>query len=93
MRGSRLDMNTKRMTINFNGEGYPARLINVDIPNFSGKRLISIDRLDVALMTKDGCYVSEEARSIDEGIFFYVPESMIAVDEKVLAQFVKEMVA
>jgi hypothetical protein len=44
-------------------------------------------------MTKDGCYVSEKARSIDEGIFFYVPESMIAVDEKVLAQFVKEMVA
>ena len=78
----------KMMTIKFDGEDYPARLIDV-----SGKRLISIDRLDVALMTKDGCYVSEEARSIDEGIFFYVPESMIAADEKVLAQFVKEMVA
>ena len=78
----------KMMTINFDGEEYPARLIDI-----SGKRLISIDRLDVAIMTKDGCYVSEEARSIDEGIFFYVPESMIAVDEKVLAQFVKEMVA
>lgn len=78
----------KMMTINFDGEEYPARLIDI-----SGKRLISIDRLDVALMTKDGCYVSEEARSIDEGIFFYVPESMIAVDEKALVQFVKEMVA
>ncbi len=93
MRGSRLDMNTKRMTINFNGEGYPARLINVDIPNFSGKRLISIDRLDVALMTKDGCYVSEEARAIDEDVFLYVPESIIVADEKTLVQYVKEMAA
>ena len=93
MRGSRLDMNTKRMTINFNGEEYPARLINVDIPNFSGKRLISIDRLDVALMTKDGCYVSEEARAIDEDVFLYVPESIIVADEKTLVQYVKEMAA
>ena len=93
MRGSRLDMNTKRMTINFNGEEYSARLINVDIPNFSGKRLISIDRLDVALMTKDGCYVSEEARAIDEDVFLYVPESIIVADEKTLVQYVKEMAA
>ena len=78
----------KTMTINFAGEEFPARLIDV-----SGKRLISIDRLDVALMTKDGCYVSEEARAIDEGVFLYVPESMIAIDEKTLVQYVKEMAA
>ena len=78
----------KMMTIKFDGKDYPARLIDV-----SGKRLISIDRLDVALMTKDGCYVSEEARAIDEGVFLYVPESMIATDEKTLVQYVKEMVA
>ncbi len=78
----------RTMTINFGGEEYPARLIDV-----SGKRLISIHRLDVALMTKDGCYVSEEARAIDEGIFLYVPEAMIAKDEKTLVQYVKEMAA
>jgi hypothetical protein len=78
----------KMMTIKFDGEDYPARLIDV-----SGKRLISIDRLDVALMTKDSCYVSEEARAIDEGVFLYVPESMIATDEKTLVQYVKEMAA
>jgi hypothetical protein len=44
-------------------------------------------------MTKDGCYVSEEARAIDEGVFLYVPESMIATDEKTLVQYVKEMAA
>jgi hypothetical protein len=76
----------KMMTINFDGEEYPARLIDV-----SGKRLISIDRLDVALMTKDGCYVSEEARAIDEGIFLYVPEPILVSDEKTLVRYVKEM--
>jgi hypothetical protein len=78
----------KMMTINFDGEEYPARLIDV-----SGKRLISIDRLDVALMTKDGCYVSEEARAIDEGIFLYVPEPILVSDEKTLVRYVKEMAA
>lgn len=76
----------KMMTINFDGEEYPARLIDV-----SGKRLISIDRLDVALMTKDGCYVSEEARAIDEGIFLYVPEPILVSDEKTLVRYVKEL--
>ena len=78
----------KMMTINFDGEEYPARLIDV-----SGKRLISIDRLDVALMTKDGCYVSEEARAIDEGIFLYVPEPILVSDEKTLVRYVKEIAA
>lgn len=78
----------KMMTINFDGEEYPARLIDV-----SGKRLISIDRLDVALMTKDGSYVSEEARAIDEGIFLYVPEPILVSDEKTLVRYVKEMAA
>lgn len=77
----------KMMTINFDGEEYPARLIDI-----SGKRLISIDRLDVALMTKDGCYVSEEARAIDEGIFLYVPEPILVSDEKTLVRYVKELV-
>jgi hypothetical protein len=76
----------KMMTINFDGEEYPARL------DVSGKRLISIDRLDVALMTKDGCYVSEEARAIDEGIFLYVPEPILVSDEKTLVRYVKELV-
>ena len=81
------------MTINFAGEEYPARLIDVDIPNYSGKQLVSIDRLDVALMTKDGGYVSEEARAIDEGVFLYVPEPIIVADDKTLMQYVQEMTA
>lgn len=55
--------------------------------------MISVDSLDVALMTKDGCYVSEEARAVDEKIFVYVPDKMIDAEENTLIQYVKEMVA
>lgn len=77
----------------FNGEEYPTRLIALDMPEISGQQLISVDSLDVALMTKDGCYVSEEARAIDEEVFFYVPDKMIDAEENILIQYVKDMVA
>ena len=79
--------------LNFDGKEYPTRLIALDMPDLSGYQLISVDRLDVALMTRDGCYVSEEARAIDEEVFFYVPDSMIDADEQTLMQYVREMVA
>jgi hypothetical protein len=63
------------------------------MPEISGQQLISVDSLDVALMTKDGCYVSEEARAIDEEVFFYVPDKMIDAEENILIQYVKDMVA
>ena len=77
----------------FNGEEYPTRLIALDMPEISGQQLISVDSLDVAHMTKDGCYVSEEARAIDEEVFFYVPDKMIDAEENILIQYVKDMVA
>ena len=77
----------------FNGEEYLTRLIALDMPEISGQQLISVDSLDVALMTKDGCYVSEEARAIDEEVFFYVPDKMIDAEENILIQYVKDMVA
>ncbi|MBQ2136390.1 MAG: hypothetical protein II430_00360 [Selenomonas sp.] len=61
--------------------------------DISGQQLISVDSLEVALMTKDGCYVSEEARAIDEEVFFYVPDKMIDAEENILIQYVKDMVA
>ena len=60
----------------FNGEEYPTRLIALDMPEISGQQLISVDSLDVALMTKDGCYVSEEARAIDEEVSLYEGNSL-----------------
>ncbi len=81
------------MTINFGGKEYPAKSIFVDVDGICGERLISVDSLEVALMTKDGAYVSEEARSIDEDIFFFVPDNVIDKDDEALRSFVEEMVA
>ena len=86
-------MGMEKMTIRFDGIDYPARLLEINLPNISGTHMISVDRLDVALMTKDGYYVSEEARAIDEGIFLYVPDKLIDVDEKQLMQVVKDFAA
>ena len=83
----------KMITIKFDGVEYPARLLDLELPNISGKYMISVDRLDVTLMTKDGQYVSEEARAIDEGILLYVPGNLMDVDEKHLMQVVKELAA
>ena len=86
-------MGMKKMTICFDGVEYPARLLDLELPNISGKYMISVDRLDVALMTQDGHYVSEEARAIDEGILLYVPDNLMDVDENQLMQVVKELAA
>ena len=51
-------MGMEKMTIRFDGIDYPARLLEINLPNISGTHMISVDRLDVALMTKDGHYVS-----------------------------------
>ena len=83
----------KKMTVSFAGMKYPARLLELDFPNLSGEHMIAVDRLDVALMTKDGRYVSEEARAIDEGILLYVPDKMMDEDESKLIQYVKEFAA
>lgn len=93
MRHDDLDDVENMGLLRFEGEDYPTRLIAFDMPEISGKHLISVDSLDVALMTKDGCYVSEEARAVDEKIFVYVPDKMIDAEENTLIQYVKEMVA
>ena len=86
-------MGMEKMTIRFDGIEYPARMLDLELPNISGTHMISVDRLDVALMTKDGHYVSEEARAIDEGILLYVPDNLMDLDEKHLMQVVKELAA
>ncbi|WP_041914294.1 hypothetical protein [Selenomonas ruminantium] len=79
--------------LKFDGKEYPTRLIALDIPDYRGEQLLSVNQLDVALMTRGGCYVSEEARAIDEEVFFYVPDKMIDAEENILIQYVKDMVA
>ncbi len=81
------------MTIKFNGKEYPARMILLDMEEYTDPLIVSVDSLDVALMTEEGDYVSSKARAIDESIFFYVPDNKIGLNEKELVQYVKEEIS
>ena len=73
--------------IEFDGKEYPTKLL--DIPDF-GEKLVSIESLQKSLHDAEGFYVSDEARVVDEKIFFFVPDNAIDEDEKALTEFVDE---
>ena len=75
--------------IKFNGREYPTKLLN--IPGF-GEKLVSIEGLEKTLFDAEGFYVSDEARVIDEKIFFYVPDNIINSNEKSLVELIEEVV-
>ena len=54
----------------YKGKSYPAEWIYVE--GF-GEELVSVESLEEALMPND-MYADEEARWLDEQIFFYVPD-------------------
>ena len=75
--------------IKFDGKEYPTKLLN--IPNF-GEKLISVESLEESLHDAEGFYVSDEARVVDEKIFFYVPDDVIDDDDESLTEFIEEIV-
>ena len=56
--------------IKFEGQEFP--IVNIKLP--FGVRKVSNENLNEALMNFDGGYVSEEARLIDENIFYFVED-------------------
>lgn len=51
-----------------------------------GFRIISTEKLNVALMNSSGSYKSEKARMLDEGIFYYVQESLLNMNDTIITQ-------
>lgn len=49
-----------------------------------GNRTIGIKKLNSVLMNENGGYVSDEARAIDENIFYFVEERHLFLNEKSL---------
>ncbi len=77
----------KKEIIEFNNNFYLARRVKIkDV----GEVLISTESLNEALM-KDGKYTSEEARNIDEKIYFFVEDEHINLTEKELSKYVYMM--
>ena len=86
-------VNTKKIsrleTISFQDKIYKTRIVNV---KGFGERRIATESLQDALLS-DGKYVSENAKIMDEAIFFYVEDKYIHCDDKALAANVYKNVA
>jgi hypothetical protein len=70
----------------FEGITYPIRYISLDIEEFSDKTLvIATENLEKKLFAGDFTnYISDEAKHIDEHIFFYCQENLIYKDEAII---------
>ena len=63
--------------INFKRKQYPSVIVNLPF----GKRKISSVELNESLMNFDGSYFSDEARVIDEKIFYYIENDFLFLCE------------
>lgn len=63
--------------IKLNNREFPLREVEFDF----GKRLISTETLNEQITDAQGRYTSEEARVIDESIFYYVDHHSIQLAE------------
>lgn len=63
--------------IKFNGRKFPS--ITIRLP--FGERKISTVQLNESLMNNEGAYVSDEARIIDETIFYFVEDKVLRFRE------------
>lgn len=67
--------------IEFNGKSYPAREVCLEDNDYT----ISVSSLNEALLDGNGNYVSENAKNIDEDIFYYLEDSDIEKpDEEII---------
>lgn len=71
-------------TIEFNGKKYPSVIVNLPF----GERRISNIALNESLLNEDGSYVSENARIIDEEIFYFVEEEILHFRENEIAKII-----
>jgi hypothetical protein len=71
-------------TIEFEGKPFPRVLVNMPF----GEVRISTEILNETLMNYDGSYVSEEARLIDEDIFYFVEEQALRFSENKLIELI-----
>lgn len=75
-------------TVELDGHEFNIRVLNVK-GNLYGK-IISTENLNDRLFDEDENYTSEDARQLDEMIFFYVPIDKITLPENQLAEYIKQ---
>lgn len=73
--------------VEFGGKLYTTRLVSID--GYGDERIAEESLQNVLL--KDGKYVSNDARELDECIFFYAPDEYLQKSDIELAEYVESM--
>ncbi|MBR6003699.1 MAG: hypothetical protein IK068_03145 [Lachnospiraceae bacterium] len=77
--------------ISFNKRIYPTRTVHI---KGYGERRIAGEELQKALFDADDNYVSDEAREIDDSIFYFVKDSYLAtLEDKPLSTKIERSIA
>lgn len=72
----------------YKGKSYPYK--SIYFQNANVNCIISCEELNSALLPDSSSYDSEEAKYIDEQIFFFVPEDIFNQSEEVIEKYVSE---
>lgn len=78
-------------TINYKGVEYPMFEININL-NLNRRLepvIISVESLESEIISDYGAYRDTEAISIDERIYFYIPDDMADKDEQTIRIFIE----
>lgn len=73
-------------TIDFNGEAYPIR----DIQMPFGLRTVAVSKLNDALVNAEGTYSTNDAIKVDEKIFFFLNEDEFNLSEMEIVKTILE---
>ena len=76
-----------KYTIKFKNISYPIKIISFPF----GERIVGIESLNNALINKDGGYVSEKAREIDEQIFYFVTKQELFYEKDIAVKIISEL--
>ncbi len=77
--------NSNMDTVLFNGRQYPLRH-GIFVKGY-GYRTIGAQSLEEVLFDSEGNYVSDEARRVDEDIFFFIDDKFVkCLDDRALAE-------
>lgn len=77
--------------ISYKGSEYPMFEVNINL-NLNGRLdpvIVSVESLESELMSDDGTYRDTEGISIDEKIYFYIPDDMADKDEQTIRIFIE----
>lgn len=72
----------------YKGKSYPSK--SVYFQNENNEYIISKEDLSSALLQNGSDYDSDEARYIDEKIFFFVPEDILTKSDEFIERYVDE---